>query len=152
MSFLIIFFYFLYASGESINKTNKKKLNNEKVQIKKIEKNVKVELPKVGKDEYYYYQNNDNIVTFKTKTIDGLIVSDTCENKETKCLALQKVKENSMYNSHKGGRNPASLYCLQVGGNPIIVRNEFHNIYGFCEFADKSKIDEWSLYNKWSAK
>ena len=67
--------------------------------------------------------------------------------------AQTKTKAVSIFLSHptievspgNGGANPASLYCLKVGGaNPGYQSPE--GAVGVCVFPDRSAIEEWTLF------
>jgi putative hemolysin len=65
-------------------------------------------------------------------------------------------KAIAVYLSHpaKAGNsvgNPASSYCVQVGGDNKMVTSALGQM-GICEFADHSAIDEWTLFNGPAAK
>ncbi len=42
--------------------------------------------------------------------------------------------------------NPASVFCLQNGGESILVTNNDSSVTGFCKFADGSQCDEWEYF------
>lgn len=42
--------------------------------------------------------------------------------------------------------NPASVYCVQVGGNLSIQKDAQGNEYGVCNFPNGTSYDEWALY------
>lgn len=46
-----------------------------------------------------------------------------------------------------GLSNPASVYCLQVGGKLEII-NEDKGQVGYCTLPNGERIEEWSLYRK----
>ncbi len=154
------YFFYLIISLISINLTiaksdtkpsNISKNKPGKERISSQTHQAKTELSKVDKDEFYI-DEVDSITKFKVTRIDGLMVSEQCFDKAKGCISMQTMKENSSFNSYKAGRNPASLYCLKVGGKSLLARDFNHDAYGFCEFPDKSRVEEWSLYNKWMNK
>lgn len=46
----------------------------------------------------------------------------------------------------RGGANPAALYCTQVGGTVTQLRQQDGGTVGACTFADRSIIEEWTLF------
>lgn len=67
--------------------------------------------------------------------------------------AQTRTKAVSVFLSHptievspgNGGANPASLYCLEMGGtNPGYQSAE--GTVGICVFPDRSAIEEWTLF------
>ena len=42
--------------------------------------------------------------------------------------------------------NPASGYCIQVGGKLEILKREDGAEYGVCLFEDNKKCEEWALF------
>jgi uncharacterized protein (TIGR02147 family) len=60
------------------------------------------------------------------------------------------LKHPAFSHGQESGRSqmisPATAYCGQVGGQPIIVSDyRTKNQYGLCEFQDRSSIEEWTL-------
>ena len=47
-----------------------------------------------------------------------------------------------------GTANPASVYCVEQGGESIIKKDNDGNEYGICKFNDGKEIDEWDFYRK----
>ena len=45
-----------------------------------------------------------------------------------------------------GIANPASVYCVQVGGNLSIKKDAQGNEYGVCNFPNGTSYDEWALF------
>ncbi|HTY14800.1 MAG TPA: DUF333 domain-containing protein [Methanoregulaceae archaeon] len=45
-----------------------------------------------------------------------------------------------------GIANPASVYCVQVGGNVSIMKDAQGNEYGVCNFPNGTSYDEWALF------
>jgi putative hemolysin len=45
-----------------------------------------------------------------------------------------------------GMPNPASVYCLDQGGNSEIRTDDEGGQYGVCVFPDNSECDEWALF------
>jgi putative hemolysin len=45
-----------------------------------------------------------------------------------------------------GIANPASEYCVQVGGNVSIMKDAQGNEYGVCNFPNGTSYDEWALF------
>ena len=62
-------------------------------------------------------------------------------------LALDKFREhpNLVIGPHG---NPASIYCKEMGGNPILAQLEGGQEFGICEFNENghlSHIEQWTL-------
>ena len=47
-----------------------------------------------------------------------------------------------------GMANPASVYCVEQGGESIIKQNKDGSEYGICKFKDGKEVDEWEFYRK----
>ena len=47
-----------------------------------------------------------------------------------------------------GTANPASVYCVEQGGESIIKKDNDGNEYGMCKFNEGKEIDEWDFYRK----
>ena len=47
-----------------------------------------------------------------------------------------------------GAANPASVYCIEQGGESIIRKDNDGNEYGICKFKDGKEVDEWDFYRK----
>jgi uncharacterized protein len=45
-----------------------------------------------------------------------------------------------------GMANPASVYCVQVGGNLTIKKDAQGNENGVCNFPNGTSYDEWALF------
>jgi uncharacterized protein len=46
-----------------------------------------------------------------------------------------------------GMANPASVYCVQVGGTSVIkTNNTTGGQYGVCNFPNGTSYDEWALF------
>lgn len=43
------------------------------------------------------------------------------------------------------GANPASEYCADLGGMSVVVESSLGQM-GVCQFADRSQIEEWTLF------
>jgi putative hemolysin len=43
--------------------------------------------------------------------------------------------------------NPAAAYCVQQGGQSMILPDQAGNQVGMCVFADGSQCDEWAFFN-----
>lgn len=44
-----------------------------------------------------------------------------------------------------GMANPASVYCVSIGGKSEIIKSE-SGWYGVCHLPDGKTVDEWELY------
>ena len=58
------------------------------------------------------------------------------------------VNENFPEQKMIGTANPASVYCVEQGGESIIKKDNDGNEYGICKFNDGKEIDEWDFYRK----
>ena len=47
-----------------------------------------------------------------------------------------------------GMANPASVYCVEQGGESIIKQDKDGSEYGICKFKDGKEVDEWEFYRK----
>ena len=58
------------------------------------------------------------------------------------------VNENFPEQKMIGAANPASVYCVEQGGESIIRKDNDGNEYGICKFKDGKEVDEWDFYRK----
>lgn len=42
--------------------------------------------------------------------------------------------------------NPASKYCIDVGGTLKMAKHENGGVYGICVFKDNRQCEEWALF------
>ena len=47
-----------------------------------------------------------------------------------------------------GMANPASVYCVEQGGESITKQNKDGSEYGICKFKDGKEVDEWEFYRQ----
>ena len=47
-----------------------------------------------------------------------------------------------------GMANPASVYCVEQGGESITKQNKDGSEYGICKFKDGKEVEEWEFYRK----
>lgn len=59
------------------------------------------------------------------------------------CASVANQPERQQVNM----ANPASVYCLEVGGTSTIKETPTGQT-GVCTLADGSQIDEWELYRR----
>ena len=55
------------------------------------------------------------------------------------------VNENFPEQKMIGAANPASVYCVEQGGESIIRKDNDGNEYGICKFKDGKEVDEWNF-------
>ena len=70
-------------------------------------------------------------------------------------VSAGNVKQNKNYQNEDfpeqkmiGIANPASVYCVEQGGESIIRKDKDENEYGICKFKDGKEVDEWEFYRK----
>ena len=70
-------------------------------------------------------------------------------------VSAGNVNQNSNYQNEDfpeqkmiGMANPASLYCVEQGGESITKQNKDGSEYGICKFKDGKEVDEWEFYRK----
>lgn len=51
-------------------------------------------------------------------------------------------------NTTVGIPNPASVYCIEQGGQVNLQTDEQGNQYGICKLPNGQNIDEWTLYRQ----
>lgn len=44
--------------------------------------------------------------------------------------------------------NPASTYCIEQGGEPILKMSKSGDQYGICRFSNGREIEEWKYYRE----
>lgn len=47
-----------------------------------------------------------------------------------------------------GTPNPASAYCIKLGGRLEILKNADGGQYGMCHLPDGSSVEEWELFRR----
>ena len=70
-------------------------------------------------------------------------------------VSAGNVNQNSNYQNEDfpeqkmiGMANPASVYCVEQGGESIIKQDKDGSEYGICKFKDGKEVDEWEFYRK----
>ena len=70
-------------------------------------------------------------------------------------VSAENVNQNSNYQNEEfpeqkmiGMANPASVYCVEQGGESIIKQDKDGSEYGICKFKDGKEVDEWEFYRK----
>ena len=70
-------------------------------------------------------------------------------------VSVGNVNQNNNYQNEEfpeqkmiGMANPASVYCVEQGGESIIRKDKDENEYGICKFKDGKEVDEWEFYRK----
>ncbi|MDG6896242.1 putative hemolysin [Volucribacter amazonae] len=48
----------------------------------------------------------------------------------------------------EGLANPASVYCVEQGGQSVVKRDAQGNEYGECHLPDGRIIEEWDFYRQ----
>ena len=70
-------------------------------------------------------------------------------------VSVGNVNQNNNYRNEDfpeqkmiGMANPASVYCVEQGGESITKQNKDGSEYGICKFKDGKEVDEWEFYRK----
>lgn len=70
-------------------------------------------------------------------------------------VSVGNVNQNNNYQNENfpeqkmiGMANPASVYCVEQGGESIIKQDKDGSEYGICKFKDGKEVDEWEFYRK----
>lgn len=118
----------------------------------KVQNNKNKVLPpaKLQKDEFTYFDDN-KYNNFKITEFENMKLSSSCfKNAKPNCGAysLSLLKKNPPVPTSEGRFHPASIYCKELGGRPIIALNYKKDEYDFCMAKDKSLVSSWSLYYK----
>lgn len=58
------------------------------------------------------------------------------------CLSSQNDE------SQVGMANPASVYCVEQGGESILKMSKSGDQYGICRFSNGREIEEWKYYRE----
>lgn len=61
-------------------------------------------------------------------------------------IYLTGCKTNAKPPKRIGMPNPASVFCIQQGGEVILKKDENNASYGMCKFKDGSEIEEWAYF------
>ena len=70
-------------------------------------------------------------------------------------VSVGNINQNNNYQNEDfpeqkmiGMANPASVYCVEQGGESITKQNKDGSEYGICKFKDGKEVDEWEFYRK----
>lgn len=70
-------------------------------------------------------------------------------------VSVGNVNQNNNYQNEEfpeqkmiGMANPASVYCVEQGGESLTKQNKDGSEYGICKFKDGKEVDEWEFYRK----
>ncbi len=70
-------------------------------------------------------------------------------------VSVGNVNQNNNYQNEDfpeqkmiGMANPASVYCVEQGGESITKQNKDGSEYGICKFKDGKEVDEWEFYRQ----
>ena len=70
-------------------------------------------------------------------------------------VSVGNINQNNNYQNEDfpeqkmiGMANPASVYCVEQGGESIIKQNKDGSEYGICKFKDGKEVDEWEFYRQ----
>lgn len=70
-------------------------------------------------------------------------------------VSVGNINQNSNYQNEDfpeqkmiGMANPASVYCVEQGGESLTKQNKDGSEYGICKFKDGKEVDEWEFYRK----
>lgn len=44
--------------------------------------------------------------------------------------------------------NPASAFCVEIGGKSVIKKDSNGNEYGVCQLPNGKEVDEWAFYRE----
>ena len=75
-------------------------------------------------------------------------VNDACLKKKEACLAHINKTAPIEKKTGKFKGNPASSYCLALGGDSVILKDKSNNEYDYCRFSNAYYIDSWDLYER----
>ena len=70
-------------------------------------------------------------------------------------VSVGNINQNNNYQNEDfpeqkmiGMANPASVYCVEQGGESIKKQDKDGSEYGICKFKDGKEVDEWEFYRK----
>ena len=70
-------------------------------------------------------------------------------------VSVGNINQNNNYQNEDfpeqkmiGMANPASVYCVEQGGESIIKQDKDGSEYGICKFKDGKEVDEWEFYRR----
>ena len=70
-------------------------------------------------------------------------------------VSVGNINQNNNYQNEDfpeqkmiGMANPASVYCVEQGGESIVKQDKDGSEYGICKFKDGKEVDEWEFYRK----
>jgi len=107
-------------------------------------------MPKLGKDEYAIFYNDDYIVV-KLKEYEKLDLTTNCFKKnKPNCMAYKVALEKAAPPkiSYSQALNLGAIYCENVGGRNLIGNDKDLRQSNFCRFKDGSMVTSWSMYFK----
>jgi len=92
--------------------------------------------------------NKRSIILFILLTVTLLSVC-ACNTSSRQTGVVSPLPTNTVNTDEKpqaGIANPSSVYCVKLGYQSEIRKDEAGNEFGVCIFPDKSECDEWAFY------
>ncbi len=62
------------------------------------------------------------------------------------CLILLVALQGCSEEKKTTLANPASKYCIEVGGTLKMAKHSDGGVYGICMFKDNRQCEEWALF------
>lgn len=113
-----------------------------------------IPVPQVSEGEFAVFSGTKYKI-FKVFEAEGLSLSGDCKvsSGKMKCQAFA-ASTKSIADVHFSDARitPASQLCSQLSGKNFIAFNSKKEEHNYCEFADGSLVNSWSLFYKYFPK
>jgi len=81
-----------------------------------------------------------------------ILMNDRCSRNLLECEAYQvseKISEGKLHAKNINGQkgNPASVFCKELGGISLTLKDNHSNDVAICAFKDKTMASAWDLFN-----
>ena len=113
-----------------------------------------IPVPHVSEGEFAVF-NGTKYKIFKVFEAEGLSLSSDCKvsTGKMKCQAFEASGKSIADVHFSDGRvTPASQLCSQLSGKNLIAFNSKKEEHNYCEFADGSLVNSWTLFYKYFPK
>lgn len=103
----------------------------------------------LGTISYYLYSKSDNPIQLFNRPKDQKLAFEQRNKKRLESAAVKKGTEISPISTvGMGISNPASEYCIKVGGDLQTLTRGDGGEYSICNFPDDQSCEEWALYRR----
>ncbi len=104
----------------------------------------------LGTIGYYFYSKSDNPIQFFERPKDQK--QSFSERNKERLQSAKNIKKGTeispLSTIGMGMSNPASEYCIKVGGDLQTLTRGDGGEYSICNFTDNQSCEEWALYRR----